>query len=226
MGMLNNSTIVVDAILTRKGRELLARGQNEFNITHYALADDEIDYSLWNPDHPQGTAYYGAVIEAMPITEAVPDETQMMRYKLVTLPKNSVRIPVVSVSNNSITLTAGQSDLIRPQTINYAEGNSTYGYTAVLADSDVATIEVVEQSLGTTALAPAANLESGQSVSLTGKTFRIRAKASLQSAKSTTLTIYGNETGGQTVIDIVVLKQTANTTPGTPLGGNPEVSLP
>ena len=104
MGYLNNSSIVVDAILTRKGRELLAKGQNEFNITHYALADDEIDYTLWNPDHPLGSAYYGAVIEAMPITEAVPDETQVMRYKLVTLPKNTVRIPVVTVPNNSITL--------------------------------------------------------------------------------------------------------------------------
>ena len=228
MGMLNNSTIVVDAILTRKGRELLARGQNEFNITHYALADDEIDYSLWNPDHPQGTAYYGAVIEAMPITEAVPDETQMLRYKLVTLPKNTVRIPVIAVSNNNLQLTPGQSDLVRPQTINYSEGNSTYGYTAVLADSDVATLEVVETSLGTTATSSplSLNSESGQSITLTGKTFRVTAKSSLISAKTTTLTIYGNETGGQTVIEINVPKQTANTTPGTPLTGNPGVSLP
>jgi len=62
-----NSEIIIDAILTRAGRAALARGQNEFNITHFALADDEIDYSLWNPDHPLGTAYYGAVIENMPI---------------------------------------------------------------------------------------------------------------------------------------------------------------
>ena len=58
MGYLNNNQITVDAILTRRGRELLARGRNEFQITHFALADDEIDYSLWNTDHPLGTAYY------------------------------------------------------------------------------------------------------------------------------------------------------------------------
>lgn len=227
MGYLNNTSIVVDAILTRKGRELLARGQNEFNITHFALADDEIDYTLWNTDHPQGSAYYGAVIEAMPITEAVPDETQVMRYKLVTLPKKTVRIPIVSVPNTSITLTAGQQDIIRPSTINYADGNSTYGYTAVLADSDVAILEVVDAALGTkTASTLMSDLEPGQSVSVVGKTFRIRAKSAIASSKTTTLTIYGNETGGQTTVNITVQKQTLNTTPGTPITGDAPVFLP
>lgn len=227
MGYLNNTSIVVDAILTRKGRELLARGQNEFNITHYALADDEIDYSLWNSDHPLGSAYYGAVIEAMPITEAVPDETQVMKYKLVTLPKMTVRIPIVSVPNNSIILSAGQQDLIRPSTINYSEGNSTYGYTAVLADSDVAILEVVEAAVGTSSASTLiSGYELGQAVSVIGKTFRIRAKGAVAAPKSTTLTIYGNETGGQTVINITVNKQTLNTTPGTPLTGQPAIILP
>jgi hypothetical protein len=227
MGYLNNSSIVVDAILTRKGRELLARGQNEFNITHFALADDEIDYTLWNADHPLGSAYYGAVIEAMPVTEAVPDETQVMKYKLVTLPKKTVRIPIVSVPNSSITLSAGQQDIIRPSTINYAEGNSTYGYTAVLADSDVAILEVVDAALGTkSASTLLSDMEPGQSVSVVGKTFRVRAKSAIAAAKTTTLTIYGNETGGQTVLTINVTKQTLNTTPGTPLTGDAPIILP
>ena len=62
MSYLNNSSITVDAILTKKGRELLAQGRNAFNITKFALADDEIDYDLWNPSHPGGTDYYGATI--------------------------------------------------------------------------------------------------------------------------------------------------------------------
>lgn len=214
MGLLNNTNIVVDAVLTRKGRELLARGMNEFNITHFALADDEIDYSLWNPDHPLGTSHYGATIEAMPITEAVVDETQVMRHKLVTLPKKTIRIPVVSVPNTTITLNPGQDDLIRPDTINYKDGNSTYGYTAVLSDSDVAILEVVEPTIATRSLsAPLiSSLETGQSVSLIGKTFRIRAKGAISSPKTTTLTIYGNETGGQVVMTINVNKQSVNGT--------------
>jgi hypothetical protein len=54
MGYLNNSVVTVDAILTTKGRELLAQGN--FNITQFALADDEIDYTLYNPNHPSGSA--------------------------------------------------------------------------------------------------------------------------------------------------------------------------
>ena len=94
MGYLNNSTITVDAILTKKGRELLARGQNDFKITQFAIADDEIDYDLWNPAHPLGTDYYGVIIENMPLIEASSDEANIMRYKLVSLPKLTARIPV------------------------------------------------------------------------------------------------------------------------------------
>lgn len=87
MGYLDNSSVTVDAILTLKGRQLLAQGNTAFNITQFALGDDEIDYALWNTDHPLGTSYYGTIIENMPITEAIPDETQALKYRLITLPK-------------------------------------------------------------------------------------------------------------------------------------------
>lgn len=102
MGYLSNSgTITVDAILTKKGRELLAKGQGAFNITQFALSDDEVDYDLWNPLHGLGTNYYGVVIENMPITEAVPDETQSMKYKLITLPVGTKSIPYLKTSDDA-----------------------------------------------------------------------------------------------------------------------------
>ena len=52
MGYLNNQVVTVDAILTTKGRELLAKGDGSFNITSFALSDDEIDYTLYNPNNP------------------------------------------------------------------------------------------------------------------------------------------------------------------------------
>jgi len=52
MGYLDNTIVTVDAILTKKGRELLARGDGTFNITQFALADAEVDYTLYNPNHP------------------------------------------------------------------------------------------------------------------------------------------------------------------------------
>ena len=83
MGYLSNTELTVDAILTKKGREKLAAGQG-LNITQFALADDEIDYTLYEPAHPLGSSYYDAAIKNMPVLEAKPDETQVMKYKLVT----------------------------------------------------------------------------------------------------------------------------------------------
>ena len=85
MGYLDNSSVNVDAILTLKGRELLAQGGNAFNITQFALADDEVDYDLWNPEHPSGSAYYGEAIENLPQIEALPNAGYFMRNKLVSL---------------------------------------------------------------------------------------------------------------------------------------------
>jgi hypothetical protein len=59
MGYLNNQVITVDAILTKKGRQLLAQGGSAFNITQFALSDDEIDYSLYNPSHPRDLLIMG-----------------------------------------------------------------------------------------------------------------------------------------------------------------------
>ena len=61
MSYINNEIITVDAVLTKKGRELLA-SQGGLNITAFALADDEIDYRLYQPNHPQGSAYYDLAV--------------------------------------------------------------------------------------------------------------------------------------------------------------------
>ena len=150
MGYLDNTTITVDAVLTKKGRQLLSQGRQNFTITKFALADDEVDYNLWNVAHPSGSNYYGVAIEEMPVLEPSADETQSMRYKLVSLPKDTVKIPVVSVFPVSITFKQGQFADIVPNTI-YAGGTSTtltlnsqYGYTAILHNSDVATLDVID----------------------------------------------------------------------------------
>ncbi len=83
MGYLNNSTRVLDAILTKKGRELLSSGGN-FNVTKFALGDDEIDYQLWDTTHTRGTDYYGAVIDNLPALEPFNDPSEIMKYKLVS----------------------------------------------------------------------------------------------------------------------------------------------
>ena len=222
MGYLNNSTITVDAILTKKGRELLARGRDEFKITQFALSDDEIDYDLYNTEHPLGTAYYGAAIENMPIIEAISDETQMMKYKLVTLPKGTARIPVVDAGVTVLNLQARQRVIISPNTINFSNGNAQYGYTAILSDSDVAeittTMVAVNRGGDPTVAQFIGDSEAAQSVTVSGMQFEIVAKEQLLSSKTATLLIIGNETGGRALITINVAKLDVATTPGAPTG--------
>jgi hypothetical protein len=136
MGYLNSTVITVDAILTKKGREALARNDGSFRITQFALSDDEIDYTLYNPTHPSGSSYYGEAIENMPLLEAFPDDQQIMKYKLATLPRGTAKLPILNLGYDAITLKQGASLAITPQTLNYLGGNTfeASGYTATISD--------------------------------------------------------------------------------------------
>ena len=211
MGYLDKTTITVDAILTKKGRELLAKGSEFFEITQFALADDEIDYNLWDVNHSLGSNYYGQAIEALPLVEAVPDETQVMKYKLVTLPKNIARMPTLSVVPTQITLnTGGQDALITPSTVNFANGNAIYGYTAILSNTDVCYLNVAPGGEIDSKFNPTVADFAGdttKSISVVGRRFEIVAKPQPIETKTATITIIGNETGGVKTVTVTVTKE-------------------
>lgn len=199
MGYLNKETITVDAILTNRGRELLAKGQGAtgFQITKFAVADDEVDYRLYNTAHPRGSQFYGAIIENMPVLEASPDETQIMRYKLVTLSGAQTGIQVIpaitGITFTSTTLyfspTGGQSKTIEitPTT---STGAETDGYTLQLADSTLATVQVLQAITGgTTGVVPA---DARGSITAKGTKFKIEAQ---NKRGTTSVTVYGNNSG-------------------------------
>jgi len=103
MGYLNNASVTVDAILTTKGREKLAKGSTDgLGIAYFALGDDEINYDLWNPAHPLGSDYYGIVIENMPVLEASPIPSQNLKSKLITLDKGTTKLAYVQASPPSL----------------------------------------------------------------------------------------------------------------------------
>tara|TARA_R100000458_G_C8273483_1_gene248385 strand:+ start:2094 stop:2747 length:654 start_codon:yes stop_codon:yes gene_type:complete len=210
MGYLDNSSITVDAILTKKGRELLAKGDGSFQITKFALSDDEVDYNLWNSAHELGSNYYGTVIENMPVVEASPNQQHVMKYKLVTLPQNTQKLPIISIGSSAIgPLDVGQQVTITPTTPNLPGSNTTAGYTAVVADTDIVNIAVVGAAAGgpssnaSYAIPSATGTIVSNAATVVGTSFRLTAK-SIASAGSTTLTITGNETGGTTTIAVSV----------------------
>lgn len=204
MGYLDNSSITVDAILTKKGRELLAKGRDFFVISQFALADDEVDYELWNPAHPLGSDYYGIIIENMPIVEAVTDESYNLKYKLLTLPKNTIRIPIIIPNPTSITLEEGGNQ----QTVTITTkngGNNTLGYTVTLLNSDAASIVGDGQGIANNTDPVGAN-EDRRSITVScNSQFTITTKVLADNVDiSTKLIVVGNETGGREEIDLTV----------------------
>jgi hypothetical protein len=213
MGYQNNSVVTVDAILTTKGRELLAKGG--FNITQFSLADDEIDYTLYNPSHPSGSAFFGEAIANMPLLEAFPQETQMMKYKLTTLPRGTAKLPILDLGLSAINIKQGSSLALTPQTLNYLGGNTfeSSGYTATI--SDVRLFSTFEGVGINTPQAQALNVQTtlGTSVSKTvvGTTINLRATTintlfGTNTALYATLTVEGRDSGARLTIPVTVTK--------------------
>lgn len=218
MSILNPTTVTVDAILTTKGRELLARNDGSFQITQFSLADDEIDYTLYNPNHPSGSAFYGEAIENMPVIQAFPEDTQIMRYKLVTLPRGTSRLPVISVGYNTITLKQGASITIQPQTLNYLGAINTFesnGYIATISDIRLLSVfqgtginptsTVGNNNLNTTTGTVLSKSELGTAFTLTGTTINTLFGSSL-TVLSTTITFIGRDSGARITIPLNIQK--------------------
>ena len=215
MGYLNNTIVTVDAILTTKGRQLLAQNDGTVRITQFALADDEIDYTLYNPNHPSGSAYYGQAIENMPLLEAFPLETQTMKYKLVTLPRGTAKMPILNIGYPSITIKQGASLAITPQTLNYIGGNTfeTSGYSFTIGD--VRTMAAFDgvgiNTPNATALNATTTLGTSVSKTVIGTTLNMRATTvntlfGSNTALYTTLTVIGRDSGARATIPVTVTK--------------------
>ena len=220
MGYLNNSVITVDAILTTKGRELLAANDGSFRITQFALADDEIDYTLYNPNHPSGSQFYGEAIDGMPLLEAFPLESQIMKYKLATLPRGTAKLPVLNVGYEAVTFQHGATLPITPQTLNYLGNDKVFetsGYSVTIAD--VRLLNTFDATGINTASASTANVNStvtiGTNVSstVTGTQVTLRATTvntlfGNNNSLVSTLTFTGLDSGARITIPITITRST------------------
>jgi hypothetical protein len=220
MGYLNNQVVTVDAILTTKGRELLAKNDGSFRITQFALADDEIDYTLYNPNHPSGSAFYGEAIQNMPLLEAFPMETQIMKYKLATLPRGTAKLPVLNLGYSAITLKQGASLAITPQTLNYlgnAQAYETSGYSATISDvrlmstfTGIGINSTAAQNANTTSTT---TLGTNVSTTVIGSQINLRATTvntlfGTNTQLAATLTVVGLDSGARLTIPITITQTT------------------
>jgi hypothetical protein len=220
MGYLNNQVVTVDAILTTKGRELLAKNDGSFRITQFALADDEIDYTLYNPTHPSGSAFYGEAIQNMPLLEAFPQETQIMKYKLATLPRGTAKLPVLDLGYTAITLQQGAALTITPQTLNYLGNNQTYetsGYSAIISDvrlmSTYTGVGINTEAAINANATSTTTLGTNVSKTIIGTQFNLRATTintlfGSNTQLSATLTVVGLDSGARLTIPVLITKTT------------------
>mgnify|MGYP000240607596 CR=1 FL=1 len=188
MGYLDNSSVTIDAILTIAGREALAKGN--FNITKFALGDDEVDYRLWNTNHPLGSSYYGIIIENMPILEAIPDDNSALRSKLISLKKGATKIPAISIgASTSFTLKIANSSVtLSPKTDNIV---SPEAYTIYTTTKTLININGAKPTVD----------------GIQGNTFVISANLNTVpsgTTKSTTITIVDNMSGATLSASIIV----------------------
>jgi len=184
MGVLDNTTVTVDAILTKKGRELLAKGQGQFNITKFSLGDDEIDYNLYDVTHPNGSNFYGEAIENMNLLEAIPNQDLALKYPLGDIEASSDgdNTPgnyVLSVNPPSVTMKSGERTTFTAQISGWS---ATPNFTFSLSSNEYATLSAPSATAGT--------------VRVTGKP--------VNTARQVVLTINETNTGKTKTVNITI----------------------
>ena len=221
MGYLDNSSITVDAILTKRGRELLARNDGSFKITQFALGDDEIDYTLFNENHPNGTQYAAEAIENMPLIESIPDGSNMMKSQLITLSRGKSLLPYITVpgvTNDTITLTKGSAGVsFTPSTHNMtnlstAAGAESGGYKFTIINFNYLSSITTPQDLGSPGELSTYGGNEAIAEHVTGVSVELTATdddalfPTATTSLTTTLIIEGMTTGARKTLQVVVNK--------------------
>jgi len=215
MGYLDNKSITVDAILTKRGRELLSRNDGSFRITQFALGDDEIDYTLFNENHPNGSQFAGEAIENMPLIEAIPDESNIMLHKLITLPRGTSKLPIVTCNVSKVTLTLGSSFVLNPTTHNFNgsfNAQESGGYRATIADRRLLTNfqglgrgQADSSTSNTYASTAVSETVIGNSIQLTS--INSTSLFGTNTKLLTTITIEGMDSGAKITVPVEISKE-------------------
>ena len=219
MGYLDNSTIVVDAVLTKEGRQRLAQG-NSLNISYFSLSDSGVDYRLWNPDHPSGSAFYGEAIENLPMLEASVHSEFNLRNRLITLNQKSVAVPALILSNldskNGTQLTFEEGDelvkgKISVEVVGYAESSTqqqmfSHEYYIVIQDPNIVSVdaELRGNLSGTSQIfVPEQDIPSAQEYGFNGNAFKLEPIQQDTKGKQTNIYIVHAVTGAYNSFTVV-----------------------
>ena len=189
MGFLDNSSVTVDAILTKRGREILSEG-GDLNIIKFALSDEEVDYTLYDVTHPNGTDSYGAVIENMSLLEATPNRTNFRSF-LVDNSLAGAKVNIDSLTYSNVNTNANIA--LNPGTV----GAPAEQYTFTIENTNI--VKFSNSADSTTITAASANLKA----------------QSINPGATTTVSIIGVSSGITNVVTISVKADASSNTDPT-----------
>jgi|APSaa5957512535_1039671.scaffolds.fasta_scaffold18789_2 hypothetical protein len=118
MGYLNHSTnnIILDAVLTDRGRQFLARNDGSFNIVKFSLSDDEVDYTII--EKFGRTVGKEKIEKNTPVLEGLTNQNHAQKYKLVSISNAFLtRLPSVEITGEGVNATGSTLSMGRLRTI-------------------------------------------------------------------------------------------------------------
>ncbi len=212
MGYLDNSSITVDAVLTKKGREILKNGGN-LNISSFTVSDTGVDYTLWNPDHPSGSAFYGEAIENLPMLESSVHAEYNLRNRLVTLNQNTVSMPTLVINGldttngNTLTFSDGSVNPARI-TIDMVGYNTTQNlgmYFVILDPQIVGTSATAGANLSGTSrvFLSEQDIPHAREYHISAPNFDLRAPTLDVTGKQTNVYVVDIETGAYNSFNVI-----------------------
>jgi hypothetical protein len=211
MGLLDNTTntIIIDAVLTDLGRQLLAKNDGSFNIAKFALADDEVNYNIIEK---YGISVGTEKIEKnTSVFEAVTNHNQAQKYKLISVSNpNLTKLPNLYLEGNTSAVIELSRNSTRLQNVTVKQNLSNQQETIDVEFQDqVFSVELSNQFLQINSASPV-NIDSSQralyklgatSVSPNGSSvsFGIR----LKSISDSMFQVYGNFSNKNIISTIV-----------------------
>ena len=196
MGLLDSSTLTVNAMLTTRGRELLSN-EGSVDITHFALGDEEIDYSLYDRKHPAGTNEFGRILENTTLLEASPNRSKLNSYLHTdVIDITDIKLPKLNYSRVHWDAEIG----VRPETIGTAE-QITEDYTFTIQNTNV--IRFNRYFIQGKPWTSSGDLRSGKIDTWIAKGITVKAKT-INPGATTTVTVKGNVSGITKVVSMTV----------------------
>ena len=225
MGYLDNSSITVDAVLTKKGREILKNGGN-LNISSFTLSDTGVDYTLWNPSHPSGSDFYGQAIEDLPMLEASVHAEYNLRNRLISLNQNTVAVPALVVggldTKGGTVLTFNEGDENKGRISvellgfsNMVDASLEYQYYFVIQDPTIVSTSAANMGglSGTSRMfLQEADIPFAQQYGFNGNNFALKPLQQTAAGKQTNIYVVHVMTGAYfsfTVTNNIIKNQTA-----------------